>query len=79
MRYSSKLKTADIKTFKLIIPIRMKTFQVASERSRTDDVVPNRNILISKFQGRKSFKIFIIYKKVLSKESILKMVILQKI
>ncbi len=49
MRHSSKLKTGDIKTFKLIILIRMKTLQVASKQSRTNDVVPNGNILVSKF------------------------------
>ncbi len=49
MRHSSKLKTRDIKTFKLIISIRMKTLQGASEWSRMDDAVLDRNILVSKF------------------------------
>ncbi len=35
-----------------MFPIRTKTLQVASEWSRIDDVVLNRNILVSKFCPR---------------------------
>ncbi len=44
-----QVETGDIKTFKLIIPIRMKTLQIVSERSKMDDAVPHQNTLVSKF------------------------------